>query len=582
MAVSASRSIRVGSGTLSRPIQSRDHCLTSTGFTRIWTNDHEQLRRETRDLEEPLLRVLAEYLNQENGVEWSVRQWKILLGPWLRLALQAASSYTASLHKLIELFPGEQFTVQVPRESLLTPSDTLSFLRLASSQVWQDAFVGLIANSFPKSDGLNLLLVTPTAEQMTALDSSHAYSHSRKARIHSRLGRFSSLFSRNNGPLIIDTYMRGTHEALLSLSLGQTPQIHAYYHGYGQVPRVPSVDRAALSSYIANAADEEWVGRIIGVTLPVCFLEGFRQLNQYAKSLTSRWPSDPPFILAANRYQTDEIFKIRLAGYIGRGAVYIAAQHGNNYGTRGVTSPSVEEETADYFLRWGYLCHGERDLAGPTLKTIGRLGHQRGHNSSSRRGHLLVLLGPNDRRPEVWSADAEMVQPTESLQRLLKGVDGRLSTTVVIRPHPLKGDDFEQRISEIRKATRSLRLRPSQARFWTEVRESRLAVSMYDSTSFLELLSLDYPVVCHVPDKPEELLPEAQAVYAALYRAKLFSPSCEELGEFVVSQYSNVDTWWSSPLVENAKRQARHLLASTPTHPIRRLQTLVKKAALAN
>ena len=100
----------------------------------------------------------------------------------------------------------------------------------------------------------------------------------------------------------------------MQLALKQWPQIWAYnrdkfslsnsYKDYDK-----SIREKLKNKFIYRSANklEEIITSLLFELLPICYLEGFRNLEKLANQ--QPWPNDPKFIFTSNNYEADEIFK---------------------------------------------------------------------------------------------------------------------------------------------------------------------------------------------------------------------------------------------------------------------------------
>ena len=86
--------------------------------------------------------------------------------------------------------------------------------------------------------------------------------------------------------------------------------------------------------------------------MPICYLEGFKDLNNIVKAKCC--PKSPKFIFTSNNFYYDEVFKLYTALNVEKGKKYYVGQHGGNYGTQKWKSQRIEELTADKFITWGW------------------------------------------------------------------------------------------------------------------------------------------------------------------------------------------------------------------------------------
>ena len=136
---------------------------------------------------------------------------------------------------------------------------------------------------------------------------------------------------KKNDAFIINSYLPLREEIKLELSLGQWPQMWKRLEY--KIEKSPNQQlRKKLTSKILKKSDdnlENALSFLLFELLPVCYLEGFTDLQKITEKLP--WPKSPKFIFTSNNFHTDEIFKLWSAIKVERGTKYYIGQHGNNY-----------------------------------------------------------------------------------------------------------------------------------------------------------------------------------------------------------------------------------------------------------
>ena len=165
--------------------------------------------------------------------------------------------------------------------------------------------------------------------------------------------------------------MSKLYEAKFCLALGQVPLFRrtkeyqvtkdANYEARNKLSNKIIVDKKNSIEYLSH--------KLLFHLLPICYLEGFTQMNQTVGGLP--WPKSPKFIFISNSFHSDEIFKLWTANKTKNGSKYYVGQHGNNYGTSKFLNPSIEEDTSDVFLTWGWS-NNKKEVPTFVFKLLGK------------------------------------------------------------------------------------------------------------------------------------------------------------------------------------------------------------------
>jgi putative transferase (TIGR04331 family) len=98
-----------------------------------------------------------------------------------------------------------------------------------------------------------------------------------------------------------------------------------------------------------------------------------------------------------------------------------------------------------------------------------------------------------------------------------------------------------------------LRIDEGRIRIERLIRESRLYISTYNATTYLESFAMNVPTVIYWNPRHWELRDSAVPHFDDLRRVGIFHDSPESAARHVASIWENVDAWWSRPDVRAAK-----------------------------
>ena len=101
--------------------------------------------------------------------------------------------------------------------------------------------------------------------------------------------------------------------------MGQLPQFWKYkrnkYDHISSIKKTPNklLRQNLTNQFLDKSSDnlERIVRHLIFELLPICYLEGFKDLNNIVKAKC--WPKSPKFIFTSNNFYYDEVFKLYTA-----------------------------------------------------------------------------------------------------------------------------------------------------------------------------------------------------------------------------------------------------------------------------
>ena len=545
--------------------------------------DRNFLHLQARRIESELLPRLVTILNNFHCIERDERYWRIILGHWLREAVQLLLNRIVTIERCLNQHQISSVTLYSPPKKDLTAKEYGDIWTLSMDDHWNaDLFERILAFSEDQSIGVERLS-HESSQSGTAINHESEVNRQsiqknklyRKFRrlIDRNARRFAVALNRKSDAFVINSYLPAEKELLLNIALGQFPQRRTALN-YETKTESDGNIRAALGQKM-NLPTDSKVQRVIASLLfdliPVNYLEGYKALLEATE--LSGWPEKPKFIFTSNNFIADEIFKVWTAEKVNRGTPYIVGQHGNRYGTHKFNELTIEEVTSDRFLTWGW----KRGLPQHTPAFIFKNAHKSKKGKSLNTGLILLQENPVARF-EVWEQASEFEKYMEEQFSLVTCLEKEARENLVVRLHPAylvmqgEGDirwrNFDQNIKlDLGK---------------TPIRElcfnNRLIVHGYDSTGILETLEANRPTLAFWQNGLNHLVEEAIPYYELLIEAGIVHLTPESAAIKINEVWGDVDNWWQSIEVQSAREIFCHEYARTSKKPIRDLKKLLLKS----
>jgi len=358
-------------------------------------------------------------------------------------------------------------------------------------------------------------------------------------------------------------------EIKLQLALGQCPQL--WVSPKLEISEKPDrVLRESLASRVESKSGnmlDDILHVMIFELLPVCYLEGFANLNKLVKQ--QPWPKKPKFIITSNNFDTDEVFKLWAATKIESGSKYFTGQHGSNYGTHRYFNSTIEEVTADKFITWGWTDGLPQHTPAFVFKTAGR----KAKNYNPQWG-LLLIEACSVNRMLPWE-HFEFVNYFKEQQNFVDELATTPKQHLTIRLH------HEYRYNTWSEEARwqafdpSLQIDTGSVKIRDLIDQSRLVVHSYDSTGILETLSQNIPTLAFWQNGFDHLRENAKPYYQLLVDAGIVHLNPESVAQKVNEVWSDVDSWWRQDKVQNARKKFCDRYARVSQNPVRELKQIL-------
>lgn len=509
---------------------------------------------------------LAMELNRLHGSNFVERYWRIVVGAWL----QQFAQILYLRWKVAEFLCLEYKQLSVPtlainwQELLPVTHDEASLL--FATDIWNHR---IYVDAYNYLQGTQLLSV-----EIAVPSRNHELLEYRKKinfglptpQPKSRLETLLAKLSPN--PKVVIAGVVQSKRALIAmhLRLGSLPRLWRFN---GKIISRPIDEELRMSFPLAVSSKnrfEVYLRRSIPIHLPTIYLEGFADLLHQAKmrSLTKH----PKIIFSNTLLQRNEQFKVWCAEHVTIGSTkLVSGQHGGGYGVTRYKGwgEQYELSVVDRFLSWGWS--DDSKLVVPTCVQLGNPNSQ-----PSNVGGLLIVLGPITRNSDIYGMI--WVQSNSSyfdfLRSLVDSLPENVKKLTVVRPKNASqlgkpARVSAQQVDELLGKTISidhgtLSLSETQSK-------QRLSIVTYNETTIPMNMMAGFPTIALWDPKYVRLNPTAELVYKKLAEVKILFHSPELAARHVAEIWDDVDSWWQSPVVVQAREKYCNHYARKKRYP---------------
>jgi putative transferase (TIGR04331 family) len=494
-----------------------------------------------QEFHERLLREIAANLNQMHDVDHGLRYWRILVGPWLGYFVQMLFDRWACIHDAIGTYELSGTVVLFGHDETLIPNDMAEFPSFFVGDEWNHHIYGAILQQFtgvPCSRRPARVVQGTSALATPAVWTQRAYQTA--ARLYSSV---SSALSREHDAFFLSTYLPLLDELRVQRRLGQVPQ---HWHSAPAVRvGVDGTKRRWVVSGESRSEFEICTRALIPKQMPALYIEGYNKLVDQAAELP--WPGQPKVIWTCNSHGLDDVFKVWAAEKVERGVPLVIGQHGGHYGV-GRWSFTEDHDIAisDTYLSWGWS-----DRQHNNVRPLGQLKAKRPlkvRHAAQSRALLVICTVP---RFSYWMYSASVSRQWLDYFNGLCGFVGSLPRPVrnalIVR---LYRQDFGwDQVSRWRDRFPDLDLDQGASNIDDLISHSRLYISTYNATTFLESFTMNVPTVIYWNPFHWELRASAEPYFTDLERVGIFHATPESAAKHVAAIWDNIEAWWSSPAV---------------------------------
>ncbi|MDD5240737.1 MAG: LIC12162 family protein [Sulfuricella sp.] len=509
----------------------------------FYWNDRQRLYRDYQYvsvLYERYLELLAQQLNRAHATHFSLRYWRILIGPWLRFFMETLFDRYVAIK---EARATNQITGTWVPEDIAgnwTPNDFPNFLKWFVADEYNQYLYGKVIR---RLGGIPYEIVSSEGRAKAV---SHGGTFS--SRVKWLLGCCSrAVPDKFNRKVFVSSYLSLRDQIKLQLSLGQLP-----YFPPGIILDDLAYDAKRRSALFFNEGDDEFevlLAALIPEQLPKLYLEGYADMHKRAMNA---YPKKPELIFTANAFSENEAFKFWTACQAEAGTKFVISQHGGHYGT-GLWSSTENHEIkiADTYFSWGWRSESNLNVEPHPVGKLAPLGkRKKAHND----GPILWVANTWPRYPYISMSipvASQMLTYLDEQKRFMHGLSQSAGDALLLRLHPM---DYGWH-AKARWAEWFPRLKVYQGpeRLSQQLLGCRLFVGTNNATTFLETLAANIPTIIFWNPDHWELRDSALPYFNELRRAGILHDTPESAADKVNEVYRNPDLWWRQTEPQRAR-----------------------------
>ena len=527
---------------------------------------------EARALEEELFPSLCAVLNRHHGTQHGLRFWRIVLGHWFRRYVDVMLNRVRTLEQCLQTHQLSGTTGFEGGGYSLAPLDSYSAIWAFNDDRWNTELNVRILSFLEEINCPIELVAGDNAPGFRWNPLPQTLTPKRKVLNWGRrfAGSVPRHLARNNDAFIINSYLPKAEEIKLQLALGQCPQL--WVSPKPTISNNPDlVLRQRLTSQIVSNSENKLkriLSALVFELLPVCYLESFGAVRKVAQQ--QPWPKTPKFIFTSNNFDTDEVFKFWTATKTEMGLKYVVGQHGNYGVSRNHIDPSIEEETSDRFITWGWTDGLPQHTPAFILKTAGKK-----FGKYDKKGGLLLIETCLNHRITTWDGTAEFDEYFQEQQRFINALATSQRKLLIVRLHA------EYRYAKWSEKVRwqtfdpSLKIDTGGVAIKDIIAQSRIVIHSYDSTGILETLSQNIPTLAFWQNGFAHLRDSAKPYYQLLVDAGIVHLTPESVAYKVNEVWEDVDGWWRQSKVQDARKHFCDRYARLSRDPVRDLKQIL-------
>lgn len=509
---------------------------------------------------EKLLPKLASWLNEHHGTKYSLKYWRLLVGPFLFWYTQVIYHRFLYLQAAYEQFPDLE-TYGLSQDTFFTPMNTNEFV----SYAWYNDALNL--QIFTQL--LNFNFKPPVAYKKVTCAWEVELEQRRMSFVNSsyKLRTRLLLFVLRN----LNKLNRCQEVGLLESFSPKEVFKLMVKSGFRILPLLPtsSINRGqALNPSILNrdivdvkkrnqllniATDDELSKLVINtlpVNMPINFIESYQEEVTESKKY---FPYTSSVILHPQTASYDQ-YKFWIGEQMEKGAKLVGYQHGGCYGMQKASSAEfIERSTSDFFISWGWS--SSKNVLPAFNSHINQTFISNFYKEKNIKSHEILWVATKCNREysiaiHDWPI---MSRPYLSYQKsFFEKLEARVSSTICMRLDP-----SSKNVEEIKEylPNVSMYFPTNRESFFTHLSRAKIVVLDNPSTPLLHILALNVPAILFWDKEHWVFRDEAKPYLEALEGAGIYYDSPEAAANMLNKVIDDPQSWWASESVQSARQQ---------------------------
>lgn len=536
-----------------------------------WSS-REKLRADfayLNGLYERILPDLASKLNEIHCVNYDIRYWRILVGPWLLYFTQIFFDRWYCIRQAILTNDISETIVLSVNPGSTTPNDMADFVGLMTTDLWNHAIYAYLIETYTTVTVRHVPFIP------NQLDSSQGALFSNqitfKNLIRSLLNKISAFTSRDTDAFIVNSYLPMKAVLGLQLRLGQFPSFWSSPSNVGRTKYIHKRDWI-----ISNDSDDEFECALRGIIpqqIPFAYAEGYRSLVFHSNRLG--WPKKPKLIYTCNNHFHDDLFKSWAAARVYSGTPLVIGTHGS--GPVGEFSAATRHELAISSYHMGPVVFDDF-----SHKSISDIHHFRPLVKRDPRGiGLLVELDTPRYSYALASVPvaSEFLSYLEEQFRFYGALPPVIQQQFLVRPHP--GADYWDVRERWHDRYPNVSLDSGNISFRASVSRSRLVVSSYFASNYSDLIGSNIPMVAFWSPLLFQAHGSAIDIFQDLKCVGILHDTPESAAAHIARIWEDIDTWWCSAEVRMVRERFCRRYANIPENLAAHLAGVLRRVIAA-
>ena len=552
-------------------------------------NDRKKLKKDYYYLDsfyEKILLNLIKNLNNYHKSNYTEKYWRIVLGPWLALFLHSSFERWENIKYLMEKNLSLKTKVINIKNIDIIPLNYEELVKYLPTDIWNHyMYSKIIKEQFNDQIIIDYINIDyknkedPLAGSMnTNLKEIQKNKSTKKSILSKFYNKFNNIiyfFQKNNKYFFFKTYFGKMFETKINFLYLQLPYLFTVNRNNTQKPSHLNRDKFFVDFDPINNF-ETFIKKNINDFIPISFIENFKLINN---NISKMYLPKKLKVIITSHMLRDTHYARYCAQQIEGGAKLIHGQHGGVYGQyKFIWNEDHELKTCDRFLSWGWTNSNNKIYPFGLIKPINKLISAK-NKKINKCKNLLLIIRARARYTQLINSSTGSEQFLEYINNNIKFA-GKLNSNIreenlLLRFHTRKfGWNEEERWNNKFK---TLNIDWGEKPIPKMINSSRIVVSSYIATSYLETLAANIPTIVFEDLKNTELNNESLDQLNELKKVGIFFDNPTEAALFINKIWLNVENWWFNDNLQMKVKKFNEIYAKNNLHKLSKVKKIISK-----
>ena len=491
-------------------------------------------------------------MNKFHKISLNERAWKIITESWLKRFIYICFFRHKSLQQAINNLNIKKIYLKKNDKFLFFSKDCLGQYSLSANDLWNSNFYYKLLKYFDYK--LDIEIENNELKNINHSSYSERILSTKKnlkVRIAEKILKINRFFVKDDDCLIFNSYLPFLYEKYFEIKCNQLPQFWSL-NNYN-FKNFNSEKRNLISFKQGNEKNlENFIREILPDSLPISFIESFKDIMQSPGHYD--FPKNPKFVYISTGFDDDEKLKFYIAKNVNEKKKYFVGQHGATYFTEHDAYFRTEVNTADKFFSWGFNNPKKNIYSAFNFKTFKR------NISNNNNGKFLIVCRSLGYNCVPWDRYYEGLQGIKKTSEIFSLLPAKIKEKSIIRLHHSYRRNRSKYLLDKFFHESKNNLEFGRIDYKQLIKDSRIICFNYDSTGFLENLTLNIPSIVILPNGLNHIQEEFKIKYQNLINAKIIFEDEKKFLNHLNNIWDDVHKWWFSEEIQNQINNFNHNL----------------------